>query len=154
MLIIRHHDLDTTCLSVLAISSTLGMPNGSSLATACQSPSRTASKHTCTSSHAPHASSPLRTHDEHFSNKNLLAISSPASITRISAASSNAILEDQLAYMASYITTTTLPSTTSTSVQSLRHVSNTVYTPACRIAMCPPTLALCGIGGAFPYRAT
>ena len=59
-------------------------------------------KHTCTSSHAPapHARSPLRTHDEHLSTENLLAVSLLTIIPRTSAGPSNAIFEDQLAYMA------------------------------------------------------
>lgn len=51
------------------------MPVGSLLATACQRPFP-CSKHTCSSSHAsaPHDGSLLRTHDDYFSRKNLLAI--------------------------------------------------------------------------------
>ena len=57
---------------------------------------------TCTSSRAPapHARSPLRTHDEHLSKENLLAVSLLTNIPRTSAGPLNAILEDQLAYLA------------------------------------------------------
>ena len=95
-----------TCLSVLATSRALGMPDGSSLATACQHPHIPCSKHTCTSSHAPapHASSPLRTHDEHLLNENLLAISPLAIIPRPSAGPLNAISRGS-ARLLGYITT-------------------------------------------------
>ena len=109
--------------------------------------SRTASIHTCTSSRAPapHARSPLRTHDEHLSKQNLLAIWLLTSIPRSSAGPLNAILEDQLACLA-------------TSPQTLRQallqysrfgMSARLYT--LRLAGSP---CVCPQSGAFPYRAT
>jgi len=102
---------------------------------------------TCTSSRAPapHARSPLRTHDEHLSKENLLAVSLLTNIPRTSAGPLNAILEDQLAYLA------TPPQTLRQALLRYNRfgMSATLYT--LRLAGSP---CVCPQSGAFPYRAT
>lgn len=133
--IVRHLDPDATVGTF--------SPSGCRMAT--EWTTSHASKHqstlymhvfSCTS-----ARSPLHVHDEHFSRKKtcLLPKSHEAQLE-----SSNAISSPPSSQILEYHGQET------TSVQSLRHVRETVYTPVCRIATCPPP----STAASLPCRTT
>ena len=123
MPLIRHRDPDATCLSVLAISRALGMPDGSSLATACRHPSHASSIHAHLRMHLhPMLGHPCALMTSICRPKTcLLSRSSPSSheLQLVPRTPSSRISSPTWLHHRK-------PSAKTTSVQSLRHVSKTV----------------------------